>query len=363
MNNIQKVSLKSNVASAVVVTFTLMVQSTTYSAVNADTPPPLLTPVEKAKVQYLLKQMSTHLHASPLDYEVGRDNLAAGTEPNEGAKSELPTAKSAYVELRAMGKKILPELILGLSNHVPFPFPAAVVESLIFELEGQPMVIEFIANGKVQSTGFKAVENMLEYDDWRRTWLLPLFSSNLDAARELAYTALPKKYRYCWEEWETHDKTQPMLELHLKAASEEKSSRLRRLAVSALGTIHQIIESSEDDASFSLQLSAFIEEVEGTRTPGKTIGDAGKEVSAWREKRKPKREEQKTLLARALCDMLEHDPDAGIRQECAKQLRNCKESFVEESIIDSAKDADQQVRDECAVFLMKRAWDANNNNI
>lgn len=358
MIHIQKVSFKSFTASALVIAFTLLAPGTARSAETTDIPP--LTPTEKAKVQTLLKQLSTHLRSRSLDFEVGRDRISVGEFELFGKPNpDLAAAKSEYVQLVGMGKKILPELIVSLGNRAPSPYPTAIVESLIFDFEGQPMVIEFIANGKLTPPGFEAVENMLGYDDWRRTWLLPLFSSDVDAAREFAYTALPKKYRYCWEEWETHDKTQPMIDLHLKAATSDKSPKARKLAVAALGAIHEIIDNSEQDQGFGLRLSAYVDEVEGTKTQGETIGDAGKNVSAWREKRKATREEQKASIAHALCDMLEHDPDAAIRQECAKQLRYCKEPFVEASIIKGAKDTDEQVRDECAVFLMKQAWDAS----
>jgi hypothetical protein len=80
------------------------------------------------------------------------------------SEPDLKPAQAAYRALLGMGKKILPELIVGLGERKPAPYPVGEVESLLFDLEGQLLVIEYIANGKLKSTGFKAVENMFEYE-------------------------------------------------------------------------------------------------------------------------------------------------------------------------------------------------------
>jgi hypothetical protein len=331
------------------VTMTVVFQSTAYSANDSISP---LSPAEKLRVQELLRQISTHLQKWPHAFKEGRTNIAAISGLEGVSESDLQATQAAYRDLAGMGKKVLPELITGLGDRTPSPYPTAEVESLIFDLEGQPMVIEYIANGKLKPTGYKAVENMFDYDDWRRTWFLPLFSSNFDSARELAYKYLPQRFTYCWEDWETHDKTQPMIDLYIKAAQTDKTVGLRKSAIAALVKIYEVIRMNEEDRGFRLQLAAYIEE---KPAPGETIGDAGKKVSAWRDRQKPKREAQKELIARTLCDMLEHDKDVDVRRECAMQLRKCKEPFVEQSIAKGAKDADAQVKDECALFFMKQA--------
>jgi hypothetical protein len=142
-----------------------------------------------------------------------------------------------------------------------------------------------------------------------------------------------------------------MLDLYIKAARTDKEVNLRKMAIDALSKIYEVIEANEGDSGIRLDFPSLI----GQGPPNETIGDAGKRVSVWRGTQKTKRDAQKEQIARAFCDMLAHDADASIRQRCALQLRQCKAAFIEPAIKQALKDSDARVRDECTLYLMKRA--------
>jgi hypothetical protein len=309
---------------------------------------------QKDRVQDLLGQIAAHLHNWPYAFKEGRNDIAYSIGIQGVSESDLHAAQSAFRELEGMGSKIIPELILSLNDQKPQSCPISEVEAILFNLQGQQTIIAYIVAGKLNSAALKTVENMLEYDDWRRTWFLPLFSSQAYSAREFAYTALPKKLPYCWEYWEIKNGTQPMLDLYINAARTDKEVNLRKMAIDALSKIYEVIEENEGDSGARMDFFSLI----GPGAPNETIGDAGKRVSVWRAAQKPKRDAQKEQIARAFCDMLNHDADASIRQSCAHQLRRCKEAFIEPAIKQALTDADAGVRDECTLYLMKRAGES-----
>lgn len=313
-----------------------------------------LTEKERIRVSQLLKQIGENV-----DNDSVTDLSYVGTI--DGAKdARLESARSAFVELKRMGRRVVPDLVASLNERKQPSYPVGEVISLLLTFHGQNTVMAFINAGKLNAAALETAENMLNYDNWKYEWFLPLFSSKISSARAFALSSLSGKFVYYWEEWEVQNGTQPIVNLLIKAARSDEDIGLRKLAIEALEKCHHVNENDLQDTAYSLSLLDALdrqEAIEG-RTgarPGETIGQGGDHVNAWRAKQRPFRIAQNEQIVRTLGDILEHDDDPSLRRDAANQLRQCNEAIAEPFVMRGLHDPDAAVKEECVLFIMKRA--------